>query len=85
LKNKETEVFKMMGGGMMGMGFGGSFIWIVVIAAIAIGVYFIVKSKRTEDTGDGERSETPLDIARRRYARGDISKEEYEEIRRDLS
>lgn len=75
----------MMGGGMLGMGFGGILIWIVIIAAIAIGVYFIVKSQRSNDNRDGERSETPLHTAKRRYARGDITKEEYEQIRRDLS
>jgi putative membrane protein len=35
----------------------------------------------TERTHEGDR---PLDILRRRYARGDISKEEYDEMRRDL-
>jgi putative membrane protein len=30
------------------------------------------------------RGETPLDIARRRYAGGEISRGEFEQIRRDL-
>ena len=30
------------------------------------------------------RGESPLDIARRRYAGGEISREEFEQIRRDL-
>lgn len=30
------------------------------------------------------RDETPLDIARRRYAAGEISREQFEQIRRDL-
>jgi putative membrane protein len=73
----------MMGGGMMGMAFGGILIWIVIIAAIAVGVYFIVKSQRSGDSVGNE--ETPLESAKRRYARGDITREEYEQIRRDLS
>jgi putative membrane protein len=32
---------------------------------------------------DGD-SETPLEILQKRYARGEITKEEYEEIKRDL-
>jgi putative membrane protein len=35
--------------------------------------------------GSERRSEdTPLEILKRRYARGEISKEQYEEMRRDL-
>jgi putative membrane protein len=35
---------------------------------------------------DGEnRGETPLAIAQRRYAAGEISREEFEQIRRDLN
>ena len=29
--------------------------------------------------------ETPLEILKKRYARGEISKEEYENVRRDLT
>lgn len=31
------------------------------------------------------RDESALEIARRRYARGELSREEFEQIRRDLS
>lgn len=35
--------------------------------------------------GDGHQSrETPLEVAQRRLARGEISKEEFEEIRKSL-
>ena len=33
----------------------------------------------------GRTGETALDIARRRYAAGEISREEFEQIRRDLT
>jgi putative membrane protein len=72
----------MMGRSMMGLGFGGILIWIVIIAAIGIAVYFIVKSRRSNGTSSGE---TPLDTVKKRYARGEISREEYDQIRRDLS
>ncbi len=43
---------------------------------------------RDSDRPDSERepreSETALDILKKRYARGDISKDEYEEMKRDL-
>jgi putative membrane protein len=34
--------------------------------------------------GDRRLGETPLDIAKRRYAQGEITKEQYEEIKRTL-
>jgi putative membrane protein len=35
-------------------------------------------------TKDDDSTESPLDILKRRYARGEISKAEYEEMRHDL-
>jgi putative membrane protein len=35
-------------------------------------------------TKDGHRSETALEILNRRYANGEISKEEYERIKKDI-
>ena len=32
----------------------------------------------------GSRERTPLDIARERYARGEIARDEFERLRRDL-
>jgi putative membrane protein len=33
---------------------------------------------------EGSVSESPLEILKKRYAKGEISKEEYEEMKRDL-
>ncbi|MEK7247832.1 MAG: SHOCT domain-containing protein [Chloroflexota bacterium] len=50
-------------------------------AVIAVAVWAIESFRpRYNET----RGETPLDIARRRYAAGEISREEFEQIRRDL-
>ena len=32
----------------------------------------------------GEKSETPLEMAEKRYAKGEITKEEFQDIRKDL-
>jgi putative membrane protein len=56
-------------------------IWFVVFWGAII--YFIVSAPARMSGRTTE--ETPLEIARRRYARGEISKEEFDQLRRDLS
>ena len=55
-------------------------VWVVVIVLIVWGVIALTRRE-----GAGAAQKSPLDIARERYARGEISKEEYEEIRKSLS
>ncbi|MGE0600673.1 MAG: SHOCT domain-containing protein [Dehalococcoidia bacterium] len=51
--------------------------WLGLLAVIAWGVATYARK-------DGGREESPFEIARRRYARGEINAEEFERIRRDL-
>lgn len=59
----------------------GMVLWMVVLwgGLVALIVWAIVKL-----TGSTARR-TPYDIARERYARGEISREELEQIKKDLS
>lgn len=53
----------------------------------AVVIFFIVLAVRWFSRGPGDTpptGKTPLDIARERYARGDIDREEFERLRRDL-
>ncbi len=64
-----------------GMGLGGLAMlafWGVVI----LGVVLLVRSLGNERAGDTPGS--PLDIVKRRYATGEITREQYEQLRRDL-
>jgi putative membrane protein len=68
----------MLWGGLMMLLFWGAIIALVVWAVQSLG-------HREEAPGQPSAPRrTPLDIARERYARGDISREEFEQIKRDL-
>ncbi len=68
---------------MMLFGGGMAIIWIVIIGLIVWGVIALVKSNTS--ASNTSQKHDPLEIAGGRYARGEISKEEYEEIRKNLS
>jgi putative membrane protein len=82
--------------GMMG-GWGLLFSALLWIGLIALGVWLLARlfptrgrgysggGQRSQASSSSERRETPLEILQRRYARGEISKEEYETIRHDLT
>lgn len=56
--------------------------WGLVIAGLVVGLRWLLSL-----TGDGrrDRSDAALDILRQRYARGEISREEFEAKKRDLA
>jgi len=58
-------------------------IWVVIIALIVWGVIVLVR--RGSSTPDAAQKRNPLDIARERYAKGELSKEEFEQIKKNLS
>ncbi len=60
--------------------------WLLMIAfwggIIALIVWAV---RRATDRGPVEHKRSPLDIAKERYARGEISREEFEQLKKDLS
>lgn len=77
----------MMDSGLMGSGIGiwmlmSMVFWVLVIAGIVLLVVWAVQ--KATGSGAGKAEESALDILKKRYARGDISKEEFEEKKRDL-
>ncbi|MBZ4682894.1 MAG: putative rane protein [Fusobacteriaceae bacterium] len=62
--------------------FGGQGIMMIIFWIVIIGVIFYLINKN----GNKEifRNRTPLDILKERYAKGEITKEEYEEMKKDL-
>jgi len=73
--------YGMMDGYGMGYGFGilGLIFWILVI----IGLVLLIKYL-WESGGAKREQESALEILKKRYARGEISKEEFEWKKKDL-
>ncbi len=56
---------------------------LVFIIATVGGLVVFIKGRR-KTTSAGERMDSPLELLKNRYARGEIDKEEYEEKKKDL-
>ena len=65
---------------MMMMGFG----LIVPLILIGVVVYALGLRPQFDQTTPAPTSQTPVEILNERYAAGEISRAEYEQIRRDL-
>ena len=48
-----------------------------------VGIYFLLKVYKSKDS-DVSFIETPLDILKKRYAKGEIDKEEFDRKEKDL-
>ena len=64
--------------GMMGLGL------IVPLLLIGLAAYAFGWRPQFNQTGWAQTGQTPLEILKARYARGEISREEYDQTRRDL-
>ncbi len=75
----------VMSGWGMGYGFFGWLMmflfWILIIAAVVLGVRWFIDQGKLQGSSV---EETPLDILKKRYASGEIDKEEFEAMKREL-
>jgi putative membrane protein len=69
-----------MGLGIIGVLFSIAF-WVAIIFLIVWGVNKLIKH---ESSGRIEK-QSPVDFAKERYARGEITKEEFEQLKKDLA
>ena len=78
------------GGGMWGGGNWIMFLFsIAFLVAVIVGIVFVVRALSGSGTGGDHQvpareRETPEELVRRRYAAGEIDREEYEQKLRDL-
>ena len=75
-----------MGPGMMGYGFGilTPILMIVIWGLIIWGIVALVRYLSAHNRGTFEQSDSALEILKRRYAKGEINKQEFEEKKKDL-
>lgn len=84
----------MGGGGYGGSGFGGPgftglgivmmLFWALVIGGVVWLIASFLNPSRRTTTNPGISSTQPLDILKERYARSEITREEYDRMREDL-
>ena len=67
-------------GHMMNMPFGGLFMILVLVALVYCIARFMKGASRDNRTDD-----TPLDILKGRYAKGEIDKDQFEKMKKDLA
>ncbi len=74
----------MMNWGNYGWGMGFGWIFMVLFWALVIlGIVYIVQAV-SRRAGQPGTEETSLDILKKRYARGELTKEEFERMKDDL-
>ena len=61
------------------MGFGGGIFMILFWVLIFLGGFYLVKILMGSGSGAGKPRETAREVLEKRFARGEISKEEFEE------
>lgn len=70
-------------GGWLGHWFMGPFIWLLVLAIIGLVVYYAVKAAKG-GTQEGSGGKDALAILKERYARGELTKDQFDKMKEDL-
>ena len=66
-----------------GFGYGGMFMWIIFLIVIGLLIYFFMQAQKTKGQTPTQ-GESHLDILKKRYAKGEINKEDFDRMKRDL-
>jgi putative membrane protein len=65
----------------MPWGYGGVFMWLLLLVLIGVVIYFVARGDKWMKKGGEESS---LEILKKRYASGEITREEYNKIKKEL-
>ena len=75
----------MMGGGYSGGMLLGGLFWIVLLLGAGTLLYVFVARMRDEPKRTSSGSEDPLSVLKIRYARGELTREQYQQTMSDLT
>ncbi len=76
-----------MGPGIMGFGFGWPFMFLfplVFVVLVVLGLYHLLSGQGRQVSSAGYTGSDALRILKERYARGEITSEQYTKMKRDL-
>lgn len=76
------EYGPMMNGNDWGWGIFMMFFWLIVLALVVVVILRVLK-EHNHHAGDIRKSDH-IDIIKDRYAKGEITKEQYEQLKKDL-
>jgi putative membrane protein len=57
--------------------------WLIVLVLVGVVIYYLLQISRSKGS-DSSIVETPLDILKKRYAKGEIDKGEFDRKKKDL-
>ncbi len=75
--------FPQGSGHMMGYG-GGMFMWLFWIFIVGVIAYFVFDRRKHNQNVKDSSVESPIEILKKRYARGEITKEEFDRLKKEL-
>ena len=70
---------------MYGYGWIYMLLGMLLIAGIVLLIVWLVRQSSAGSAGSSNREETAMDILKKRYAKGEIDKEEFEQMKRDIT
>ena len=59
--------------------------WIILLIIVALGIYFFIQYSKGRGLPGQRQDETAIDILKKRYASGEIDKDEFDRIKKELS
>lgn len=70
--------------GFYGMSWGMGFSWLIGLALLIILIWVVVKVANSGSISSSQQSKSALEILKKRYAKGEISKQEFEDKKRAI-
>lgn len=72
-----------MHGWCSGFWFGGFFMWLILLIIFGVMIYLLFQMKKSRRP-EGPTAETPIEILKKRYAKGEITRDEFAKMKKDL-